>query len=178
MEDCPECYGKKDLSNKIAECPSCEFLKSCIYYCKEDDKKMNRGSGHVSFENYSYSHEIADQPAEIEDEPDENEAPASDRKGKYTDQDMLRLMEFMFRIDDYSLAIIEKVLNRNLITASDAARVFKVSRQAIHRKLLDSCRKNPELRNLLHANLYRCKRLREDIEPKTPETKILQPELF
>lgn len=175
METGPDCYGKKEFSNKTEKCPSCEFLKSCIFFCKEDDKKINRGSGHVSLERYSYSTEVADHPDDSNEPLDDTESHQV--TGKYTEEDMIRLMEFMLRIDDYSLSLIENVINRNIITASDVARVYKVSRQAIHRKLIDSCRKNPELRTMFRASLYRCKRLREELKSPRQENN-LQLELF
>lgn len=178
METGPDCYGKRETCGNTENCPSCEFLESCRYFTRHDDKKINRGSGHVSFERYSYSSEIADRPAESEEELFDS-SPESG-SGKYTDQDMIRLMEFMLRIDDYSLSLVENVISRNIITASDAARVYKVSRQAVHRKLLDSCRKYPELRMLFRASLYRCKRLRDDIDspPRQQNQNLQQMELF
>jgi hypothetical protein len=157
MNDCPSCFATQECG-RIPECTMCEFTESCRYCFENDGDKCDRTSGHVSFENYDYSEETAETAEGVYSF--DNSSRKTDPR--YTDEDLLKLMEFMLRIDDYSLGIVESVINGNLMTVSDAARVFKVSRQAMHRKILDSVRKHPELKNLFRANLYRCKKLRNE----------------
>ncbi|MEI8245596.1 MAG: hypothetical protein WCI51_07190 [Lentisphaerota bacterium] len=165
METAPECFENLQFGKK-PECPACEFSESCKLYFKTENK-MERRCGHVSYEAIAYSKQVAskEEPEEViefveptaepQHEIDENEL-------KYSDEDFLKLMMFMLRIDDYSLGVVESVINGNLLTASDAARAFNVSRQAMHRKIVDSVRKHSELRSIFKINLSRCKKLRDE----------------
>ncbi len=164
MDDCPSCFENTKLFDKQPQCKSCEFYRSCAYCVKNPGSKCETRLGMVSYDEFSYNSEVATPPANHEKRHDRT-------RPVYSLDDMQHLLEFFLRIDDYSLAIVLSVLNDNMMNASQAARVFKVSRQAIHRKLVDSCAKHPELAGLLRANLYRCKRLSEI----TQEDKNLQP---
>lgn len=173
--DCPECFGKADRHGATPECSECEYLESCRVCCDIPDRKINRRSGHTSYERYSYSEEVAAR----ETIPDDSPKPTA--RPRYTDDDLQQLLAFMLRIDDYTLDILAQVLSGDMNTASDVARSFGVSRQAIHRKLVDSCTMHPELRKIFQAHLYRCKRILKDREARKyrKETKAEQQlELF
>lgn len=111
----------------------------------------------MSFEQYQYAREIASEEEPVFDEPE----PEGDyNKPIYSNADMQHLLEFMLRgVDDYSLAIVECVLREEHTTASQVARAFDVSREAMHRKLIDSCKRYPCLAVMLRFTLYRCKML-------------------
>jgi len=119
------------------------------------DEKINRQLGFVSYDLYDYSREVAAEDKVEVIEENENE----DQQG-YSPDDMKQVMGFLLRIDDYSLQILSEIVKNsktNDTMASDVARNFGVSRQAIHRKIRDSCVKYPELRGLFKLYLYRCK---------------------
>lgn len=152
-DDCPKCYGNPDCFRKLPDCERCEFLESCGLYVRTEPD-MEKRIGGVSYERYAYSEDIADKPGD-----DENEA--GERK---SDSDVLRIMEFLLDVDNYSAELASEVLHGNCNSSSDLARRFGVSRQAIHRKLIDCCTEHPELRKLFITRLTRCRRILTDSE--------------
>ena len=147
MQDCPECFGKRSDCGNLPQCDTCEYIDSCRYCAK--DSPRNHGYGHTSYERYSYSREVAAQP---QPQP---EAPVSDSETR-------TIMEYLLDIDNYTAELLSEVLHGDCNTASDLARKFGVSRQAIHRKIVDCCTANPDLRKLFISRLYRCRRIMRD----------------
>lgn len=171
--DCPECFGKADRHGATPECSECEYLESCRVCCDIPDRKINRRSGHTSYERYSYSEEVA----ASETIPDDSPKPAA--RPRYTDDDLRQLLEVLLRIDDYSLEILFEVMDGDIRSASDAAREFMVSRQAIHRKLMDSCIAHPVLKSIIKGYLQRCKKILKDHKKRRLEPQAEQQmELF
>lgn len=167
--DCPSCYGDAKAQGNRPECPSCEYAESCRWYIDNPDPSpgWERSSTEhfTSFEAIQFSEEVADIPAhEQDDEPadDENDKPV------FSSNDMRYMLEFLLRdVDDYSLAIVECALRSDCTSAADLARAFSVSREAMHRKLIDTCRAYPPLATVLRCVLHRCARL---ANPETRET--------
>ena len=154
--DCPECFGKPSQSGKLDRCPSCEFTASCEFCAKDDGSGCDRRSGHVSYDRYSYSRETAVPASDVDDD-----VLSSPRNGN-DDAETLQVMEFLLDLDNYTAELLHEVLHGNCATASDLARKFGVSRQAIHRKIVDCCTLHPELRKLFITRLYRCRRMMRD----------------
>lgn len=150
--DCPECFGKPSKSGKLDRCQSCEFQESCDFCAKDDGSSCDHRLGHVSYDRYSYSRETADEPPES--------TTAADGGGD--DPETLRVMEYLLDLDNYTAELLHEVLHGNCATASDLARKFGVSRQAVHRKIVDCCTLHPELRKLFITRLYRCRRMMRD----------------
>lgn len=158
--DCPSCFGDPEKCGAVSACLECEYVESCRYYCENPaPPRYGRDSKghHVSMEAYGYAEEVAalpDAAAVPGQDEEEYNAPI------YSNADMQRLLEFFLRgVDDYSLAIVECVLRENCASAAQVAKAFGVSREAIHRKIIDSCRQYPYLRDTLRCALYRCKML-------------------
>lgn len=149
--DCPDCFGIDSKCGKLESCHSCEFQESCKLCAEDDGSRCNRRLGHVSYDRYSYSKEIAATPSP-DPEPCEPLEHADTR----------RVMEFLLDIDNYTAELVSEVLHGNVSTASDIARKMGVSRQAIHRKIVDCCHLHPELRKLFITRLYRCRRILTD----------------
>lgn len=168
--DCPSCYGKAEFWGKLPACSSCEFFESCKWYIDNPDPSpgWERSSTEhfTSFEAIQYSEEVADMPA-----PEESDEPSPDDDSNepvFSANDMRYLLEFLLRdVDDYSLAIVECALRSDCTSAADLARAFKVSREAMHRKLIDTCAAYPQLATVLRCVLHRCARL---AKPETRET--------
>lgn len=152
--ECPDCFAKFERVGRLAACASCQFLESCRYCAENDDRKVNRRLGHVSYDRYSYSQSVST-PAP---EPEYDDAADS----REDDAEVRRVMEFLMDIDNYSAELLSEVLHGNANTASDLARKFGVSRQAIHRKIVDCCTAHPELRKLFITRLYRCRRIMQN----------------
>jgi len=154
--DCPECFGKRSQCDKTSRCNSCEFLASCRYCSENDSESCNRSLGHVCYEKYSYSEEIASPARQAEPEPE-------------IDDPARKIMEFLLDIDNYTAELLSEVLHGNCNTTSDLAKRFGVSRQAIHRKIVDACTTYPNLRTLFITRLYRCRRLMRDSKRLTEQ---------
>ena len=158
--DCPQCFGIASSCGQLPACTSCQYQESCRY-CADNPAPSGHGRDkrghHVSFEQYQYAREIASEEEPIFDEPEPED---NYNKPIYSNADMQHLLEFMLRgVDDYSLAIVECVLREEHTTASQVAKAFDVSREAMHRKLIDSCKQYPYLAEMLRGTLYRCKML-------------------
>lgn len=157
--DCPQCFGIASSCGQLPACTTCQYQESCRY-CADNpapghSRRDTRGH-HVSFEHYQYASEIAAEDKPPFDEP-EQQAKAEYDRPIYSNADLQHLLEFMLRgVDDYSLAIVECVLREEHTTASQVAKAFGVSREAMHRKLIDSCKQYPYLRDTLRCALYRC----------------------
>ena len=154
MNTCPECFGKAAKSGKLETCPPCEFRESCAFCAADDGSSCDRRLGHVSYDRYAYSREAAAPAVEPAAEP--APAPASG------DAETLRVMEFLMDLDNYTAELLHEVLYGGCSTTSDLAKKFGVSRQAIHRKIIDCCTLHPELRQLFITRLYRCRRILSD----------------
>lgn len=153
-DQCPACFG---VEQKIVKpvCISCEFREACKVCRDMPDKKINRLLGFVSYDRFSYSREVADETGKPGDVHEEGELLKQQRY--YTQEDLMYILSFLLKVDDYSLQILSEIVVKGRTLASDVARDFGVSRQAIHRKIRDSCIKYPELREMFKAYLYRCK---------------------
>lgn len=167
--DCPECFGKKNANGKLAECATCQYFDSCQYCSEHDSNDCDKRSGHVSYERYNFSKETADAPADVDETVD-------------NDSSVRRVMEFLLDIDNYTAELLHEVLHGNCDTTSALAKKFGISRQAVHRKIVDCCTLYPELRKLFVTRLYRCRRIMHDSarleKQKLAKTNPLQQELF
>ncbi len=162
--DCPSCFANAQSSGTLPACKTCQYIESCRY-CADNPApgRFARDSKghHVSLEAYAFAEEIAatDDVLTAAEEVQQPEAYDYDQP-IYTNADMQHMLEFMLRgVDDYTLAIVECVLREKHTTASQVARAFDVSREAIHRKLVDSCKQYPVLSEVLRCALHRCKML-------------------
>lgn len=170
-DECPTCYGDAAAWGNTPACEKCPYLGSCKWYAENPDPYPDGERGKkehfVSYEAYAFSSEIADIPAppEPDDEQPENDP---DEEPRFSVGDLRRLLEFLFRdLDDYSLSIVLCALRSESDSSADLARAFAVSREAIHRKLVDTCRDHPEIGTMLRGVLTRCARLSK---PETRES--------
>ena len=150
--DCPECFGKKEQFGKTPNCNSCEYTESCKFCCDDDGSKCERNSGHVSYERYSYSQEVALPAAEITDDVQLDECGDSNN--------VRQVLEFLLDIDNYTAELVSAVLHDPQCTSASAlARKFGIARQSMHRKLIDCCHRHPHLRKLFITRLTGCRRI-------------------
>lgn len=160
QSDCPECFGKPSAAGKQDRCPDCEFQESCKFCAEDDGSSCDRRLGHISYERYSYSREVSSAaPAPNQDAP----AGADD-----TDS-VRRVMEFLLDLDNYTAELVSDVLHGNVSTASELAKKRGITRQAVHRKIIDCCTQYPELRKLFITRLYRCRRILRDSKRLKPK---------
>lgn len=149
MDDCPECFATPGGGSG---CGGCEFAESCRY-CAATGRSVNSRLGHVSYDRYEYSRE-ANGANEANPPPD----PASEVRIDY----VRMVMNFLMSCDRYTLKLLQACLEEDVSTLADLGRQVGVSRQAVHRKLVDSCTEHPELREFFIAKLPRCSRLLRD----------------
>ena len=135
-----ECFGH---CRRDADCRDCELFASCVCI-SETEAGIERHSGMTSVE-------------ELDDgEPDADGAAA--QPGTLPG-DLAQLAEFcryLFSLDDYTLGILAEIIvpgdpDARTCTVSDLARVHRCSRQAMHRKMLASVRRHPELAQLFRV---------------------------
>ena len=91
-------------------------------------------------------------------------------------------MEFLLDIDNYTAELLHEVLHGDCDTTSALAKKFGISRQAVHRKIVDTCTLYPQLRGLFISRLYRCRRIMHNSsrleKQKATKYNPLQQELF
>lgn len=147
---CPKCFG---IASEYGSerCSPCEFRESCKYCIDDNGSGCDRRLGHVSYERYSYSEKVAIFPEFPEKKLSESDC-----------DDARRIIEFLLDIDNYTAELLSEVMRGDVSSASDLARRMGVSRQAIHRKIVDCCTLHPELRKLFITRLYRCRRILDD----------------
>lgn len=146
---CPECYGK------YGECmfEQCEYADSCRLYSEPDAAAKPMGG--ISWDDAQWDERLAD------DAGGPSKIGGKDGYGELAD-----VLNFLLRIDDYTLEVLSTVMQENPSSAWELARTLGVSRQAIHRKLCDAVARNPELRSLLGTYLSKCRRVMAAREAK------------
>lgn len=153
---CPLCFGdSKRFDYENQKCKSCVYIESCNYIIKDDDKLKGKAN-HVSYEHYSYSQAVSTKACQIKDDLDTGD--------NFENADLKEVLEFLLDVDNYTAELVHEVLRGNCNTASDLAKKFGISRQAIHRKLIDACTLHPQFRQLFISRLYRCRRVLSDSE--------------
>ncbi|MCQ2377599.1 MAG: hypothetical protein MJ016_00100 [Victivallaceae bacterium] len=175
VSDAPACYGK--YPEDRAACAQCEFGRSCRYYT-ESAPKMESRLNMVSFEFVqNWSDLIADTVHVPGAEP-VPENPAQDGKAAPEIPGMARFLRFMLELDDYTLGILSEIIVPRPDTAercsvAELARVHRCTRQAIHRKMLRSARKNPEIAHLLELTFRKVRRSRSAFSRNTARRETL-----
>lgn len=160
QSDCPECFGKRSATGKLDRCRCCEFQESCKFCAEDDGSSCESRLGHISYERYSYSKEVS----YVDSDPDKDLSYEPDDK-----DGVRRVMEFLLDLDNYTAELVSDVLHGEVSTTSDLARKRGISRQAVHRKIVDCCTQYPELRKLFIARLYRCRRILRDSKRLRPK---------
>ena len=147
-----ECFGH---CRNDGDCRECEFFASCSCFTGTEEK-MEQHSGMVSFEALDGWSELAADPVLPESElgPEEPEPLAS------LPSELGGLAEFcryIFSLDEYTIGILAEVImpesGTGGRTVAELARLHRCSRQAMHRKMLSSVRRHPELAELFRLAL-------------------------
>ena len=147
--DYSKCFGIKAFSCQLdPECYLCEYTRACHWAANAP--KPDTRSALVSYENFSYSAEVATAAA-IEDDPDDTP--------EYSRRDFAELLSFLLRMDEYTLKLASDALTGNVTSVSELARLQGVSRQAMHQKMARAVKQYPEIKELLLGNLFRCRRI-------------------
>ena len=146
-----ECFGH---CRNDGDCRDCDFFASCA--CLSDGPEpAKQHSGMVSFEALDgWSEFAADTvpPGCEREEPPEVPPPLPRELGT-----LAEFCRYIFSLDEYTLGILAEVImpesGSGGRTVADLARLHRCSRQAMHRKMLSSVRRHPELAELFQLAL-------------------------
>ena len=150
MDDCPKCFGRP---RDDAECSRCQWHGSCVVFSTLPSPEPRRLSGHVSYEALTRGEGLEAVDSGISDDGEDGGRPV------FSVDDMAVMVRLLLSLDDYELQIMENVVHGRFCSLSELSRVFGVSKQAMHRKLSDSCFRHPQLASLLGVHLRRCRRV-------------------
>lgn len=145
-----ECFGR---CRRDADCRDCDLMASCLCI-SETEGHIEQHSGMTSVEELDGWALQLSAPAVL---PDAEE----DAAAEFDEGDLTRLSEFcrfIFSLDEYTLGILAAIIApgdpgaRNC-SVSDLARLHGCTRQAMHRKMLASVRRHPELAQIFRVAL-------------------------
>lgn len=74
---------------------------------------------------------------------------------------MSEFLTFLINLDDYDLGIIREIISPTIghtPNVAELARIRHISRQAMHRKIIDLAKARPELRDLLKCVLLKLRK--------------------
>ena len=147
-----ECFGH---CRHDADCRDCDLRESCV--CISDtEPHIEQHSGMTSVEELDGWALQLSIPAELPDGEDEDPAAAP------MTADLTQLTEFcryIFSLDDYTLGILASIIapahggSDGCRTVAELARLHGCTRQGMHRKMLSSVRRYPELASLFQVVL-------------------------
>lgn len=151
MNDAPECWGKFH-----AGCV-CKYSAACKY-CTESGNAEIRPLGGQDYNSVEgWAPDLADYdhiPGESEEEREEETA-----------YDLAGFLNYILHLDDYTLGILAEIIAPTQYgkryTVADLARIHGISRQGMHRKMVDIARSSPELSSLLAITLRKIRRARQ-----------------
>lgn len=185
MNDAPSCWGKYKAGSVC--CVACEYAAACRY-CTETEPAMNRPVGGQDYDSVSeWAPDLADYDHTPGDEPEEPEAAAAGYARQCPSggraEELASFLNFILHLDDYTLGILAELIapTRSGIgrySVAELARLHGISRQGMHRKVLDVARKSPELAGLLAMSVKKIQKARRDfISPRRRSRDERQPEL-
>lgn len=161
-----KCFGHYISGDTSRGCKDCEYLTACQIYTETEGRMEQRSYNQSYDEIAEYAIDIAD----TEHAPDllaiENDT-VSETEDSNEALKLADILHFILYLDDYDLGIVREIIapstTKNLSVA-ELARMRNISRQAMHRKILDLARKNPMLRDLLTCVLLKLKKNRQLFE--------------
>lgn len=149
-----ECFGH---CRNDADCRDCDLHGSCACI-SESEPTIDHGSGLVSFEALEgWEGPVAETGSA--DDDDGSESPASPELSALSE-----FCRYIFNLDDYTLGILAEIIAprsaRRDVCVAELARVHRCSRQAMHRKMLSSVKKHPEIAGVFQVALRKIGRCR------------------
>lgn len=175
-----KCYGH--YGDNKSDCGTCEFLQSCQLYTATEGR-MEQISYHQSYEEIEkFALDIAD-TSNIPGNDDEdfetenyldNSQLETHKIEELITKKFAEFLTFLLNLNDYDLGIIREIIapsTGHKLNVAEIARIRNVSRQAMHRKIIDMAKAQPELRELLKCVLMKLRKNKEFFEQsKTKKT--------
>ena len=174
-----KCYWH--YGDNKSDCQTCEFMQSCQLYTVTEGR-MEQVSYHQSYEEIEkFALDIAD----TSNIPGDNEELETESYLNYSNIEANKIEEliakkfadfltFLLNLNDYDLGIIREIIapsTGHKLNVAEIARIRNVSRQAMHRKIIDMAKAQPELRELLKCVLMKLRKNKEFFEQsKTKKT--------
>ncbi len=136
-----KCFGV--YQGETENCRNCEYRVSCQLYTITEGRMTQPLGG----EDFDDSIMIPESSSTDPEKDDWNKLTA-------TMTELEHFLNFLFHLDDYSLGIIAEIIapsniSSSKLTVAEMARIHGISRQGMHRKILDMACRTPELTNLL-----------------------------
>lgn len=158
MHAAPECWGKFDKCGQ-----PCEYAEACRL-CTETEPAMNRPIYGQDYDSVAgWAPDLADYSHIPGDVPEEAEEPTP---ATQTSADLAGFLNFILHLDDYTLGILAEIIapsrEAKRYSVAEIARIHGISRQGMHRKMLDVARKSPELATLLAMTVKKIRRARRE----------------
>ena len=147
-----ECFGH---CRGDADCRDCDLHDSCLCISNTDGT-IDNGLKLVSFEALEgWAEPVAESRGDEEDaEPSASPELAA----------LSEFCRYILHLDDYTLGILAEIIAprtaRRDVCVAELARVHRCSRQAMHRKMLSSVRKHPEIAGVFQVALRKIGRCR------------------
>lgn len=170
MAKTEQCYGHYVCGAE--NCRRCEYSTSCQLYTQTEGR-MNRPLGGQCFDEVSsFAVDLATPPVF----PDSANAVADNELAPDNDTPIditahfSAFLHFLLSLDDYTLGILAEIIQPNdknhRIYVAQLARIRNISRQGMHRKLLDTARKSPELAMLLKCVVLKIRKSKQEFVRK------------
>ena len=162
MQDAPKCWGK------FAECKQhCEFAVACKIYT-ETEPEMDKPLYGQDYDSVAeWAPDLADYshiPGENLDDGDDGEEDSVSKMR--SSSDFAGFLNFLLHLDNYTLGILAEIIapsrEAKRYSVADLARIHGISRQGMHRKMLDIARKSPELATLLAMTVKKIRNARQE----------------
>lgn len=169
METLLPCYGRTPAQRDA--CGKCEFLESCRYYAASAPQMESR-LNMVSFDFIQNWSELAADYQHIPGcEAEEPESVSANVEPEIPG--MAQFLRFLLSIDDYTLGLLAEIIGgapdrARCYSISELAQLHHCTRQAMHRKILRSARRNPELGRLLQLAFCKVRRSRMSFRQDIP----------
>lgn len=155
-----DCYGK--FNSRPSKCNACVYSESCRWYTSADDpERTNRHIISASAGGNAVDHAAAAYRSSVE-----RGLPNT----PVTMRDLASFARYLLLLDDLTLGIIQEALSGK-DTVREIAISAGVSRQAVHRKMLDDIAKRPELSVLYISLMPKLKAARRRLLRKKIERK-------
>ena len=153
------CYGHY---KSCETCRQCEYCQSCQMYTATEDR-MEVRFHHQCYEDIAhFALDAADYSSIPGNEEDEDVSFGNlEELNIILTRKMSEFLVFLVSLDDYDLGIIREIISPTIghtPNVAELARIRHISRQAMHRKIIDLAKARPELRDLLKCVLLKLRK--------------------
>lgn len=150
-----DCYGNPRTA---FVCAGCSYYDSCRYYAGSW-KKFNKRLADISLDR---AHETLNEIRDYRYIP--GNTPLGDSRN--ITEILAEFFKYLLELDEYTLGIITRIIapqygNKMAPTVAELGKLRGCTRQAMHRKLLSSIGKHPELYTLFKMTMNKISRGRQ-----------------